>query len=333
MKSDKQSFKLHQLPSLKVRKFSTSVTRIGQTHSRSKHPLSLKNVIGDGFLILKSPVFLSVRRQTKELGFHFVPLRNLSYDDIPLLNLDLNLRKKQIPFLQNEYVLKKFKGLSKEVFQIAGSYIQFRNFSLHESSHAIANHSIRASVSKIRRLHKGKNTVIDRTFLFLLEESFASAVETLAMIDVRSALHADLLMLNSYLSFDQEVQKSLVFVSKKIGNQFLLRALLVSYLFSNYMYVNLGESEYEVFLNVLEVDRNTEHFKSLNFHLRVLLAFALKLNPYFRTGTNRVFLSMVGIKKDVRRTNVMTVLSRKSSRLLIMDLSRSLQLKAVDATF
>jgi hypothetical protein len=142
----------------------------------SSHPMGLGDVIGDGYLCARSPLFRRLRRQVDELGYAFSAENALRYQTHPMLHLDGILKSRTIPYLPNRWAVEWMDSFRPGYFTTRHlrSAPPTANYLAHESAHAIADDVFRRRVSDADQ-HR------QRVLRFLIPEAFANSIDTLLL--------------------------------------------------------------------------------------------------------------------------------------------------------
>lgn len=291
---------------------------------RGKSP-GLNGAAGDGYLCQKNPFFRHVRISALKLGYTFHDAREMHpiFISMPLMALQKILEDKRIPYHRNADALRLIEKRSPNTVFLDDLRHSppIKNYALHESGHAIAN-SIFPITSTTR-----KDVV-----LLLLQESFASAVETVAAVYTDDTpLDNWIFGLNSYLAARV---KNLPLIIERIGHVKTMKLVTLLYLYSNFLYEQIDDQILRRILDFTGIDDKSERLFHQRQTLLPLIKAALGLNPYFRLLTTRMYFRSLGFKPSPERLLAFDPLVYiLKDDLLVQDLDRLFQLMEFKSPF
>lgn len=265
---------------------------------RSHGPRRVRDSVGDGYLYLENPVFRRVRDAALSRGFRFTAQEPGAYFGFPLIALDTLLETKKIPYRKNFPALVALER-SRPGFFTLSDLRQNRpvpNYLLHESAHAIAFVELFGST---RRAH-AKMSDPDALLHVMLGESFAMAAEYLAACHVSGSLGGWLFSVSSYRHRTQK-KKAVGELWQELGPAAVTWVVLAAFLHGNFLIESLSARRVEA---VLERSRLTAELRPSRATLAKLRSAAsglMVMSPEFRRDTARLFLTMHGHPRDVRR--------------------------------
>lgn len=262
------------------------VKNILHEHDRSTFKESLKNNLGDGYLLEHNPVYRAVRIAALRARFSFSDERFHDYDVLPLTQLPRILKSKVIPYIDNVRALREIEGVSPGSFTLAEVPALRANRIFHESAHAAA-HTI---LSKYIR-DKGKND-LERAFRILLQEAFANAVESLANVYANNRVHNEFLYKNSYIMEKPTTRKTIGESISALGVELTFVVLVFSFLYANFLQTKKAKKEFPALLKLLTVNASPKAASKL----KKVFSTGLDLDPEFTMFTNRFCLKLAGLK-------------------------------------
>jgi hypothetical protein len=254
--------------------------------------------VGDGFLYLNNPYVRRVRDAALAAGFRFTLTDDGAYFGFPLVQLDTLLRTRKIPYRPSFPALLHLERSRPGFFRL--SDLQHNrpapNYLLHESAHAVAfsalfgrPRDVRAALSAPRALVK-----------IMLGESFAMTAEYFAACAVRGQPHAWLFSISSYRRRTQK-KKAVGELLKRYGFDFVARAVLLAFLYNNFLVDRLSSQQVERLLQVADPDVARRLRAPARRAIRATLSGLMVMSPEFRYDTSRLFLAMFGRSRDIRR--------------------------------
>ena len=275
-----------------------------KTHEQYSTKNSLKENLGDGFLLQENLIYKRTRTLAFKAGVTFTHQRFFDYDALALTQLPKILEKKTVPYCNNVNPLREIEEKAPGVFIWSEIPPLRANYLLHESAHVIARQLrlkyIKKTPKETLRLSAQKKNQ-ELTLCTLLEEAFANATESLANVYATTDLHDEFLFKNSYIMEKAPERKHLSWMVKRIGDEAAFRLSFFSFLYSNFVKTNSAMDDFDrvldlVFLHDLPARRNlkTPDLKQLKQAFRV----GLELDPAFTIFTNAFCLRLMGIKTE-----------------------------------
>tara|TARA_B110001454_G_scaffold219202_1_gene251980 strand:+ start:70004 stop:70906 length:903 start_codon:yes stop_codon:yes gene_type:complete len=261
------------------------IARLLELHQQNQTDLSLPKNLGDGFLLKNNSLYRAVRTMATQLDFKYTDQVDSKYLALPLSQLEIVLKNKTVPYVDNVNVLVDIEAQIKNITtwdDVTDNLKQ--NHVFHESCHAISR-SISNTIFK-------DETDSDSAILRLLvEESFSNTCELLGIVDAEDMAHRIFYELNSYIFMynDRSQLKRLV---AEIGQSSAIKFLIGSYLFSNFLHEKIKDSDFAQLLKMLEL---YQHPISVQKMMRSVSKIAFELNPRFRWVTTTFYLRLYGM--------------------------------------
>jgi hypothetical protein len=271
-------------------------------HDRYQPKNSVKNNLGDGYLLTYNPIYKKIREGALQQNFKFTSDRLEDYDSFPLAELPNILSKKKIPYVDNVRPLREIEKKIPRQFSLADIAPLKGNQIFHEAAHAIA-HTL---IKKHLPLPKSKGLQFERSLAFrvLLEESFANACESIANSYATDAIHDEFLFKNSYVMESEAFRKTLRKAISDLGFSFIFRLMLLSFLHANFLKTQSVEQNLIRSLRVAGTSKS-EMFPNLTDtaikQCSKIFRAGLDLDPEFTEFTNRFCLRLIGIQANLQK--------------------------------
>ena len=268
------------------------LSRLLSIHSEHQDELSLVGNFGDGVLCQTNQIYRSIREKAIKAEYQFSAKQNNFYEALPLSQLEEVLKLKKIPYTDNVSVLLDIEKRFPQVSEWEDIQMHLkRNYLFHESCHAVA-----------RSLKPREAIPADsgRVFQMLLEESFANTCELLAAGDAKETAQKIFYEINSYSSLFEDCAK-LNIIRKELGFEFLVKFLILVYLFSNYLFGSLTENQLQRIIILAQGQKpNSLKPKDLK-SLRWASQICFTLDESFKLVTTKFYLRLNGIKAETTR--------------------------------
>lgn len=269
------------------------LSRLLENHQKATQEFGgLETNFGDSALLSHNRIYKNIRKLALAAGFQYTVKKSEESLALPLSQLKTILESKQISYTDNVSVLKK---IEKQIPQsIEWDEIREnlkRNYLFHESCHAVA------FVNRLafKKTQTSKNE-LQRQQLeclwVLLEESFANACELIALVEADETLHKIFYEMNSYTYLNEE-KTTLKRALAEVGDSVLLKVILYSYLFSNFLYTKIEENEFRRILKLAAPDKEINSQQSKILKSVSKIAFTLDEN--FRQQTTCFYLKLYGL--------------------------------------
>jgi hypothetical protein len=271
-------------------------------HDRYRPKNTLKNNLGDGYLLTCNPIYRKIREAAIQQNFKCVAERLEDYDSFPLAALPAILSKKKIPYADNVRPLRAIEKIVPSQFSLADIPPLKPNQIFHESAHAIAH----AIIKKHLPLGKSKGLEFERSIAFrvLLEESFANACESIANSYAMDSVHDEFLFKNSYVMESEGFRKTLRKAISDLGFKIVFRLMLLSFLHANFLKTEVLEKNLLRSLRIAYTNDSDRLPKLTTPALRQcskIFSAGFDLDPEFTQFTNRFCLRLLGVKTDLHK--------------------------------
>ncbi|RYZ07080.1 MAG: hypothetical protein EOO73_13515 [Myxococcales bacterium] len=263
-------------------------------HGKSR----LADSVGDGFLYLNNPYVRRIRDAALSAGFRFTLQDEGAYFGFPLVHLDTLLQTRKIPYRPSFTALEHLEQSRPGFFRLADLQ-QNRpapNYLLHESAHAVAYRAlfgrppeVHAALSEPRALVK-----------LMLGESFAMTAEYFAACAVRGQPHGWFFSISSYRRRTQK-KKAVGQLLERYGFDFTGRAVLLAFLFNNFLVDRLRNAQASRLFHAADPEVARRLKEPERRLLRSTLNGLMVMSPEFRYDTSRLFLTMFGRSRNIRR--------------------------------
>ncbi len=276
------------------------LSRLWAKHQEFNSLGSLKESLGDGFLMAHNKIFKNIRHATLDNKFKFSHKPHPLYQALPLSQLEWILSEQAIPYIDNSSVLKQLNDkLPDNIIWDDISDNLKGNHVFHESCHAVA----RSLINEFYKdpILKTKFDFQKHTLIRLIEESFANTCELLAITDVNDPIHRIFFELNSYVIMYED-RVNLKAAMDQMGEQTFMKFMLLSYLHANFLKEPMNDRIFEQLLILIQTS-SSESFEftaTQKKTLRALGKIAFKLNLRFRMVTTSFYLRLNGITSPMK---------------------------------
>jgi hypothetical protein len=254
--------------------------------------------VGDGFLYLKNPYFRRIRDAAVAAGFRFKLGDVGAYYGFPLIHLDTILSLRQIPYRPSLTALEHLEA-SRPGFFTLGDLQKNRpapNYLLHESAHAVAFHALFGRPKKVARALSEPSALIK----LMLGESFAMTSEYFAACAVQGQPHGWFFSISSYRHRTQK-KKAIGELVTSYGFEFVARAVLLAFLCNNFLIDRLDRKQLAALVALADAGIARKLSPAALRRLGSALSGLMVMSPEFRYDTSRLFLTMFGRSRDIRR--------------------------------
>lgn len=254
--------------------------------------------MGDGFLYLKNPFFRRIRDAAIAAGFRYTLGDADAYYGFPLIHLDTILSRRQIPYKPSFTALEHLEESRPGFFTLADLQKNrpAPNYLLHESAHAVAFHAlfgrpknVAAALSEPRALVK-----------LMLGESFAMTSEYFAACAVQGNPHAWFFSISSYRHRTQK-KKAVGELVTRYGFDFVARSVLLAFLYNNFLVDRLSRKQLAALVEFADPALARRLPAPALRQLGSALNGLMVMSPEFRYDTSRLFLTMFGRSRNIRR--------------------------------
>ena len=258
----------------------------------------LAESVGDGYLYLHNPYFRRIRDAALAAGFRFTLADSQSYFGFPLIHLDSILSTRKIPYRPSFSALEHLEACRPGFFALADLQ-QNRpapNYLLHESAHAVAFHELFGRPRDVGKALSAPSALVK----LMLGEAFAMSAEYFAACAVSGQPHGWLFSISSYRHRTQR-KAAVGRLLQRHGFDFVGRAVLLAFLYNNFLVDRLDRRQMARLAERADaaVARrlSPEALRGLADALNGLMV----MNPEFRYDTARLFLTMFGRSRNIRR--------------------------------
>jgi hypothetical protein len=258
----------------------------------------LAESVGDGFLYLKNPFFRRVRDAALAAGFRFTLADEGAYYGFPLIHLDTILSRRRIPYRPSFSALEHLEERRPGFFTLADLQ-QNRpapNYLLHESAHAVAFRELFGRPRDVGAALSQPSALVK----LMLAESFAMTAEYFAACAVRGQPHTWFFSISSYRRRTQK-KKAVGELLERHGFPFVARAVLLAFLYHNFLVDRLDRRQLAALVDAADA-RIARRLSPLALRqLGATLSGLMVMSPEFRYDTSRLFLTMFGRSRNIRR--------------------------------
>jgi hypothetical protein len=267
-----------------------------QRRCHGRHRLA--ESVGDGFLYLQNPFFRRVRDAALAAGFRFTLKDDGAYYGFPLIHLDTLLSSRKIPYRPSFTALQHLEERRPDFFTLADlqGNRPAPNYLLHESAHAVAFAALFGRPRDVGAALSEPSALVK----LMLGESFAMTAEYFAACAVRGQPHAWFFSVSSYRHRTQK-KKAVGELLERHGFEFVGRAVLLAFLYNNFLVDRLDRRQLGALVDMAD-PRVARRLSPLALrHVGATLNGLMVMNPEFRYDTSRLFLSMFGRSRNIRR--------------------------------
>ena len=275
-----------------------SIAELLRVQRKSHGSARLLENLGDGFLYQKNPIFRRIRDAARARSVRFTLQDPGDYFAFPLVALDSVLRTRKVPYRANYAALCTFERTRPGFFTLADLRLNrpLPNYLLHESAHAVAFHEL---------FGRPRNTALalaDRAKLVhvVLGEAYAMTSEYFAACAVSGTLHAWFFSINSYRHRTPAKQAVGEFV-EGVGLPLLVWLVLVAFLLNNFFVERFPARAFDRALELFPLGKLPHFSAAERARLCRALSALMVMNPEFREDTARLFFSMHGYDRSIRR--------------------------------
>ncbi len=258
----------------------------------------LAKSVGDGYLYLNNPFFRRIRDATLRAGFRFTLEDERGYFGFPLIHLDSLLCSRKIPYRPSLTGLLHLEASRPGFFTLADLHKNrpAPNYLLHESAHAVAFHALFGRPTDVAAALSEPDSLA----ALMLGEAFAMTSEYFAACAVQGRLHGWFFSVSSYRHRTQR-KRAVGELLSEHGFDFVGRCVMLAFFYNNFLVDRLSPKLVEKLSHYAEpaVARGLKPAE-LGKLGRALNGLML-MNPEFRYDTARLFLTMFGRSRNIRR--------------------------------
>ncbi len=260
-----------------------------------QHTSTLPQSLGDGYLYQHNAAFKNTRDHFLKLKGQFTTEDFCHYHVFPYASLPQILKAKKVPYSDNVTVLREIENLHPKRFTCAELIKVKSNYTLHESSHCVADYYLEKIVSGQYLNNLKLSSESKKAFRFIMAESFANSVESFANIYNKDPEQRLFYELNSYVTHSKKTNLNLQHTVDLIGPKQTFALIYISYLYSNCL---LKEPSAKQFLQILEwviPDPILQKKVQDSVSLRKLFSHGFELSLDFRLQTTGFFCAYSGL--------------------------------------
>lgn len=231
-------------------------------------------------------------------GFRFSLNDEQAYFGFPLIHLDSILSARTIPYRPSFTALRHLEQRRPGFFKLADLQ-QNRpapNYLLHESAHAVAFHVLFGRPDDVAAAFSESSALVK----VLLSEAFAMTAEYFAACAVRGQPHGWFFSISSYRHRTQK-KKAVGELLERHGFEFTARAIMLAFLFNNFLVDRLSAKQVVRLAEVADGAVARRLSPTALARLASTLNGLMVMSPEFRYDTARLFLTMFGRSRNIRR--------------------------------
>jgi hypothetical protein len=277
---------------------SLPIAELLRVQRRFHGPGRLLQNLGDGFLYRKNPFYRRIRAAALKRSIGFTLHDPGDYFAFPLVALDTVLRTRKVPYRANYSALVAFERSRPGFFALADlrQNRPLPNYVLHESAHAVAFHEL---FGRPRDVFSALSDPLQLVRV-LLGEAYAMTSEYFAACAVSGSLHDWFFSINSY-RHRTPAKKAVAEFVQSLGAPLMVWLILVGFLENNFFVERFSRSTLERALALSPVGAAPQIPPADRARLCRALTTLMVMNPEFRHDTARLFLTMHGYSRDIRR--------------------------------
>ena len=282
-------------------------------------PASLKNSFGDAYLYKNNPVFKTIRDHFIKLGGQFTTEDFCHYQVFPYASLPQILKAKKVPYCDNTSVLKEIESLHPKRFTCAELIKVKSNYTLHESSHCIADHYLEKITAGAYLSKTNLSSDSKKVFRFIMAESFANSVESFANVFNSTAEQKLFYELNSYVTLNRKVHLALESFIGQFGSKKAFELIYVSYLYSNCLQTPPSSKLFQRILATLFTNETQQKKASQLAATRKVFDYAFELDIDFRMQTTGFFCAYMGFNAPLEKLLNIDILEVLTKTTVVQD--------------
>jgi hypothetical protein len=254
--------------------------------------------LGDGFLYRNNPFFRRMRQAALKRSIGFTLSDPGDYFAFPLVALDTVLKTRKVPYRANYSALCAFERARPGFFMLADLRLNRPqpNYVLHESAHAVAFHELFGRPRDVPGA-LGDPAMLVRV---VLGEAYAMTTEYFAACAVSGPLHDWFFSINSYRQRTPAKKAVGEFVSQ-LGLPLLVWLVLVAFLENNFFVESFPRATLDRALELSPLGAAARLSAAERARLARTLSQLMVMDPEFREDTARLFLTMHGYGRNIRR--------------------------------
>jgi hypothetical protein len=266
---------------------------------RESHgPARLQQNLGDGFLYLKNPFFRRIRAAARVRSIRFTLSDPGDYFAFPLVALDTVLTTRKVPYRANYAALCAFERARPGYFTLADLRLNrpLPNYVLHESAHAVAFQELFGRPRDVPAALAEPAKLVH----VVLGEAYAMTCEYFAACAVSGSVHAWFFSINSYRHRIPGKRTIAEFIDR-VGLELVVWLVLVAFLENNFFVERFSVRLLERAFELSPFGRVPKLSPTERARLARALSALMVMNPEFRADTARLFLTLHGYGRNIRR--------------------------------
>jgi hypothetical protein len=239
-----------------------------------------------------------VRDAVLAAGFRFTLTDEDAYYGFPLIHLDTILSSRKIPYRPSFTALEHLEARRPGFFTLA-DLRQNRpapNYLLHESAHAVAFQALFGRPKDVGAALSEPSALVK----LMLGESFAMTAEYFAACAVRGQPHGWFFSISSYRRRTQK-KKAVGELLERYGFDFVGHAVLLAFLYNNFLVDRLDKRRLGGLADAAGSAVARRLTPAALRQLGSTLNGLMIMSPEFRYDTSRLFLTMFGRSRNIRR--------------------------------
>jgi hypothetical protein len=231
-------------------------------------------------------------------GFRFTLEDEGAYYGFPLIHLDTILESGRIPYRPSFTALEHLERRRPGFFTLADLHKNrpAPNYLLHESAHAVAFRTLFGRPQDVASAFEAPGSLLK----LMLGESFAMTAEYFAACAVNGRLHAWFFSISSYRHRTQK-RKAVGELLERYGFDFVASAVLLSFLHNNFLVDRLSRQQLDAVLSAADPALAGRLSAPARRRIGSTLNGLMVMSPEFRYDTSRLFLTMFGRSRNIRR--------------------------------
>lgn len=170
------------------------------------------------------------------------------------------------------------------------------NYLLHESAHAVAYRALFGRPRDVGAAFSEPTALVK----LMLSESFAMTAEYFAACAVQGQPHAWFFSISSYRHRTQK-KKAVGQLLERYGFDFVGRAILLAFLYNNFLVDRLDRRTLAALADAADARVARRMTPAALAQLGSALNGLMVMSPEFRYDTSRLFLTMFGRSRNIRR--------------------------------
>jgi hypothetical protein len=275
-----------------------SISELLRVQRASHGSARLLQNLGDGYLYRHNPFFKRVRDAALKRGVRFTLSDPGEYFAFPLVALDTVLSTRKVPYRANYAALVAFERARPGFFTLADLRLNrpLPNYVLHESAHAVAFHELFGRPRDVAAALSDPSALVR----VVLGEAYAMTSEYFAACAVTGPLHDWLFSINSY-RHRTPGKKAVGELVQQLGLPLLVWLILVAFLENNFFVERFPQRVLDRAIELSPFDNAPRLRSADKARLCRALTQLMVMNPEFREDTARLFLSMHGYGRNIRR--------------------------------